>query len=121
MYNIKNSKELARLINYTNLNNIISEEEMKEMLEKIEELERELAEETMSELQDIISCASGDMSEEEIDELKRKHRNEEDRGYNRFVLCDNNRFSDNAVLRNSDQVQQPRTRDIRAGEGVSSQ
>ena len=38
MYNIKNSKELARLINYTNLNNIISEEEMKEFLQKAKEL-----------------------------------------------------------------------------------
>ncbi|WP_407421087.1 deoxyribose-phosphate aldolase [Methanobrevibacter sp.] len=34
MYNIKNSKELASYINYTNLNNIISEEEVKEFLEK---------------------------------------------------------------------------------------
>ena len=33
MYNIKNSKELAGYINYTNLNNIITEEEMKEFLE----------------------------------------------------------------------------------------
>lgn len=38
MYNIKNSSELASLINYTNLNNIISESEMKEFLEKAEEL-----------------------------------------------------------------------------------
>ena len=38
MYNIKNSKELARLINYTNFNNIISEEEMKEFLQKAKEL-----------------------------------------------------------------------------------
>ena len=37
MYNIKNSKELASYINYTNLNNIISEEEMKEFLEKAKE------------------------------------------------------------------------------------
>ncbi|WP_405282160.1 deoxyribose-phosphate aldolase [Methanobrevibacter sp.] len=37
MYNIKNSKELASYINYTNLNNIISEEEMKEFLEKANE------------------------------------------------------------------------------------
>ena len=34
MYNIKNSKELASYINYVNLNNIITEEEMKEFLEK---------------------------------------------------------------------------------------
>ncbi|WP_405309804.1 deoxyribose-phosphate aldolase [Methanobrevibacter sp.] len=37
MYNIKNSKELASYINYANLNNIISEEEMKEFLEKAKE------------------------------------------------------------------------------------
>lgn len=38
MYNIKNSKELASLINYTNLNNMITESEMKEFLEKAKEL-----------------------------------------------------------------------------------
>ena len=38
MYNIKNSKELAKLINYTNLNNMISENEMKEFLKKAKEL-----------------------------------------------------------------------------------
>ena len=39
MYNIKNSKELAKLINYTNLNNMISENEMKEfLLKKAKEL-----------------------------------------------------------------------------------
>ncbi len=38
MYSIKNSKELAKLINYTNLNNIISQEEMKEFLQKAKEL-----------------------------------------------------------------------------------
>ncbi|MBR1610997.1 MAG: deoxyribose-phosphate aldolase, partial [Methanobrevibacter sp.] len=38
MYNIKNSKELAKLINYTNLNNMISESEMREFLEKAKEL-----------------------------------------------------------------------------------
>ncbi len=38
MYNIKNSKELASLINYTNLNNMISEGEMREFLEKAKEL-----------------------------------------------------------------------------------
>ena len=38
MYNIKNSKELAKLISYTNLNNMISEDEMKEFLEKAKEL-----------------------------------------------------------------------------------
>lgn len=38
MYKIKNSKELASLINCTNLNNIITEEEMGEYLDKIKEL-----------------------------------------------------------------------------------
>lgn len=38
MYNIKSSKELAGLINYTNLNNMISESEMREFLEKAKEL-----------------------------------------------------------------------------------
>ena len=38
MYNIKNSKELAKLINYTNLNNMISESEMREFIEKAKEL-----------------------------------------------------------------------------------
>ena len=33
MYKIKNSKELARLINCINLNNMISEEEMEEYLD----------------------------------------------------------------------------------------
>jgi len=37
-YNIKNSKELASCINYTNLNNMITEDEMKEFLEKAREL-----------------------------------------------------------------------------------
>ena len=37
-YNIKNSKELASLINYTNLNNIITESEMKEFLNKAKEM-----------------------------------------------------------------------------------
>lgn len=37
MYNIKNSKELAGYINYTNLNNIISEDEIKEFLQKAKE------------------------------------------------------------------------------------
>ena len=35
MYKIKNSKELASLINCINLNNMISEEEMEEYLDKV--------------------------------------------------------------------------------------
>ena len=38
MYNIKNSKQLASLINYTNLKNMMTESEMKEFLEKAKEL-----------------------------------------------------------------------------------
>ncbi|WP_407413595.1 deoxyribose-phosphate aldolase [Methanobrevibacter sp.] len=38
MYNIKNSNELAKLINYTNLNNMTSESEMREFFEKAKEL-----------------------------------------------------------------------------------
>jgi deoxyribose-phosphate aldolase len=38
VYNIKNSKQLASLINYTNLNNMITESEMKEFLDKAKEL-----------------------------------------------------------------------------------
>ena len=38
MYKIKNSKELASLINCINLNNMISEEEMEEYLDKVGEL-----------------------------------------------------------------------------------
>ena len=38
MYRIKNSKHLASLINYTNLNNMISEAEMKEFLTQAKEL-----------------------------------------------------------------------------------
>ena len=38
MYNIKNSKQLASLINYTNLSNMMTESEMREFLEKAKEL-----------------------------------------------------------------------------------
>lgn len=38
MYRIKNSKHLASLINYTNLNNMISEAEMREFLNEASEL-----------------------------------------------------------------------------------
>lgn len=87
-------------------NQEISDEMMRKMMEEIEELEKELAEESLSEMQDMLSCAPGDMrsshsakqnsgwmrrpaddewrgqyilSEEEIDELKRKHRNSEEK------------------------------------------
>lgn len=64
----------------------ISEEMMQEMMEEIEELEEELASETMSEMQDMISCAGRDMSEEEIKEMKRKHRSDEERQLTRADL-----------------------------------
>lgn len=38
MYNIKNSRELAKLINYTNLNNMTTENEMIAFIEKAKEL-----------------------------------------------------------------------------------
>ena len=60
-------------------NEDISDEKMRQMMEEIKELEEELAEDMMSELQDMISCSGKKMSEEEIKELKRDHRNKEDR------------------------------------------
>ena len=57
----------------------LSGEMRKQMMEEIEELEEELAEDMLSELQDMVSYASGDMSEEEIKELKRKHRDDEEK------------------------------------------
>ena len=78
------------------------------MMEEIEELEEELASETMSEMQDMISCAGRAMSEEEtsrtwcpsfghlerlpskrseeIKEMKRKHRSDEERQLTRADL-----------------------------------
>ena len=60
-------------------NKDISDEKMRQMMEEIKELEEELAEDMMSELQDMISSSRKKMSEEEIKELKRDHRNKEDR------------------------------------------
>lgn len=67
-------------------NEEISEEMMQEMMEKIEELEEELASEALSEIEDMISCAGRDMTEEEIKEMKRKHREDEDRQITRADL-----------------------------------
>lgn len=67
-------------------NQEISDEMMQKMLKEIEELEKELAEDSMSEVQDMISCATGDMSEEEIEELKRKHRSSEEKQLTREDL-----------------------------------
>ncbi len=57
----------------------ISEEMMKQILEDIEELEQELSEDMLSEVQDMIAYAGKDLTEDQIDELKRKHRNDEER------------------------------------------
>ena len=64
----------------------ISEKRMKEMMEEIEELEEELASESLSEMQDMFSCAGRDMSEDEIKEMKRKHRDDEERQITRADL-----------------------------------
>ena len=60
-------------------NEAISGEMMRKIMQEIEEMEEEIAGETLSELQDMISCAGKDMSKEEIEEIRRKHRNEEER------------------------------------------
>ena len=60
-------------------NEDISDEMMQKMMEEIEELEKELAEDSMSEMQDMLFCASEDMSEEEIEDFKRKHRTSEEK------------------------------------------
>ena len=57
----------------------ISEEMMEQILEDIEELEQELSEDMLSEVQDMIAYAGKDLTEDQIDELKRKHRNDEER------------------------------------------
>ena len=60
-------------------NEDFSEEIMKQMMEEIEELEKELTEEILPELQDMITSPGRDLSEEELREFTRKHRDEEDR------------------------------------------
>ncbi len=67
-------------------NEEISEEMMQNMMEKIQELEEELASESLSEMQDMLSYSGGEMSEEEIKDMKRKHREEEDRQLTRADL-----------------------------------
>ncbi len=64
----------------------ISGKIMKRMMEEIEELEEELSGDMMSELQDMVSCAGHEMSEEEIKELRRNHRTEEERQLTRADL-----------------------------------
>lgn len=80
---IYGKNELARSLEE---NEGISEEMMKEMLDEIEELEKELASDMISELQDMVVGTGGNMSEEELEELKRKHRDEEERQLSRADL-----------------------------------
>ena len=67
-------------------NEEISEKMMQEMMEKIEELEEELSSETLSEMEDMLSCVGRDMTEDEIKEMKRKHRDDEERQITRADL-----------------------------------
>lgn len=67
-------------------NDTLSEKQMKAMMEEIEKLEKELAEDSLSEMQDMAVCASGDMTEEEIEEMKRRHRSSEERQITRADL-----------------------------------
>jgi len=67
-------------------NEKISEEMMEKMMKEIEKLEKEMTQNMMSEMQDMISCAGRDLSEEEIDELKRKHRSDEEKQLTRADL-----------------------------------
>ena len=67
-------------------NEKISEEMMEKMMKEIEKLEKEMTQDMMSEMQDMISCAGRELSEEEIDELKRKHRSDEEKQLTRADL-----------------------------------
>ena len=67
-------------------NEEITEEMMQEMMEEIEELEEELASEALSEMQDMLSFSGRDMTEEEIKEMKRKHREDEEKQLTRADL-----------------------------------
>ena len=67
-------------------NEEISEEMMQEMMEEIEELEEELANESLSEMQDMLSYSGRDMTDEEIKEMKRKHREDEEKQLTRADL-----------------------------------
>lgn len=57
----------------------IAEESMKKLMEELENLERELVEESYSELEDLCSSEGKNLTEDEIKDLKRKHRGEEER------------------------------------------
>ena len=64
----------------------ISEELMQKVMEEIEELEKELKDDMFSELSDITGLARGDLSEEEIEQMKRKHRQDEEKQLTRADL-----------------------------------
>ena len=64
----------------------ISEARMREMMEEIEKLEEELAEDMLSEMQDMAAYSGRELSEEEIADLKRKHRSDEERQITRADL-----------------------------------
>lgn len=67
-------------------NEQLSEEMMKQLTEEIKKLEEELAEDALIELQDMTEYAGRNMSEEEIKELKQKHRSDEERQLTRADL-----------------------------------
>ncbi len=60
-------------------NEELSKEIMDELMDEIARLEEELTEDLMTELQDIVCCSGRDMSEEEIKEMKQRHRDDEER------------------------------------------
>ncbi len=64
----------------------ISEEMMENLMEEIEELEEELSEDMMSEFKDLVYCAGKEMSEDEIKNLKRDHRQKEEQQLTRADL-----------------------------------
>lgn len=67
-------------------NTNISEEKLQELMEKIEKLEEEITKDTLSELQDMVLYSGKDISEADIKEMKRKHREDEERQLTRADL-----------------------------------
>ena len=67
-------------------NEEISEEMMEELMDEIARLEEELTENLMAELQDMFCYSGRDMSEEEIKEMKQKHRDDEEKQLTRADL-----------------------------------
>ena len=62
------------------------EELMDELMDEIARLEEELTENLMAELQDMFCYSGRDMSEEEIKEMKQKHRDDEEKQLTRADL-----------------------------------